>query len=1215
MRAIAVWDDKLHDKERSNQSVYAIAFNPDGTQLAAGAGNRVVIYEAADGEVIKRLRGHKGTVYCVAYSPNGLHFASGGADNTVIVWNCATHTGLLKYTHNDPIQSLSFNPVNNSLISCSTTDFGFWNQQVKNVDKIKCSSRICSTSWTNDGQYVALGLFNGNISIRNMKGTEKVLIQRPNSPPIWSIQWNPSKTDKTDVLAVCDWNQTMSFYLLSGRQVGKDRKLNYDPCSISFFSEGDYFVAGGSNKTAALYTREGVHLQDIGTHEGWIWSCAVRPGQNYVAVGCDDGTVALYQLVFSTVHGLYLDRYAIRRGMTNVVVQDLTTGREAKVPCKQLVKKLAIYKDRLAMQLPNQVNVYEMKTGEDGKQKFRMLAKIRKAFQCNLLVVCTNHVIICFDKRIQSYTFGGQKEREWSFDSSIRYIKVTGGPSGHEGLLLGQANGAIYKVFVDNAFPIELIKQATPVRCLDISASRQKLAVVDGSNTCFVYDIKTKRLLFQEPHANSIAWNSQNEDMLCFGGNGQLHIKAGDFPLHKQKQQGFVVGFSGSKIYSLHIVNMTAIDVPQSHTMQQYLKKGMYDEAYAVACLGVTEADWRTLAMGALEGLNFQVAKQAFIRVRDTRYLDFIAQLEARKENGIIDEPDYQRAMLYATQGAYDEAAKLYSRCGHQRKAMEMFVDLRQFDRAKTFLDTSNAEDTKFLMQKQTEWCKTANDPTLAIDILNAAGQEIASINLMGENGMVQKLIDKARATNSAETEVLDRIVFWLQKLDQVALAAEVCEKMGDEKRLIGIFVAAQKWDEAFALCNRFNGHHEEIYRPYADWLVENDRFEEAQEAYAKAGLEDRAVEVLQVLAHNAVVENRFEDAGYYFWQLAQANLEALRASQQDMTVSTQSPDVLLQHYQQFKERADIYHAYHAINRYIEEPFTSHSQDDLLTIANYLLNALKSSVPYGVSTFNVLFAAAKLGKNLAAFKLARSAFQQLQTMKIPSSFREHVNVGSVLIRCKPLDDAEDLMPVCFRCTTPNNLWSGATECSNCKHPFVLSRYSYEVLPLVEFVPDSDISDAEAQQLIQDDTQLGSKGAKWGSGSGSGADVMTMEDEEQPQDSFLTLLEQFEGGADTYTPLRVDRDVLRSMPSHEVFVEQWPDPLQVKYYRNVMPETAVTSCTRCKSFFASDDWDHVTLKKLACPYCRMSVQSGDDEDGADSGRGTIVAGAAVHSSSA
>lgn len=53
------------------------------------------------------------------------------------------------------------------------------------------------------------------------------------------------------------------------------------------------------------------------------------------------------------------------------------------------------------------------------------------------------------------------------------------------------------KIFVDNAFPIMLLKQSTSVRCLDVSASRTKLAVVDEHNTCLVYDINTKDLLFQ----------------------------------------------------------------------------------------------------------------------------------------------------------------------------------------------------------------------------------------------------------------------------------------------------------------------------------------------------------------------------------------------------------------------------------------------------------------------------------------------------------------------------------------------------------------------------------------------------------------------------------------------------------------------------------------------------------------------------------------------
>lgn len=50
-------------------------------------------------------------------------------------------------------------------------------------------------------------------------------------------------------------------------------------------------------------------------------------------------------------------------------------------------------------------------------------------------------------------------------------------------------------------------------------------------------------LLYEEKGGNSVSWNSQFEDMLCFSGNGQLSIKTADFPVHVQKMQGFVVGF------------------------------------------------------------------------------------------------------------------------------------------------------------------------------------------------------------------------------------------------------------------------------------------------------------------------------------------------------------------------------------------------------------------------------------------------------------------------------------------------------------------------------------------------------------------------------------------------------------------------------------------------------------------------------------------------
>ncbi len=41
--------------------------------------------------------------------------------------------------------------------------------------------------------------------------------------------------------------------------------------------------------------------------------------------------------------------------------------------------------------------------------------------------------------------------------------------------------------------------------------SRTKLAVVDENSTLLVYNLNNKELLYQEPNANSVSWNTQYE--------------------------------------------------------------------------------------------------------------------------------------------------------------------------------------------------------------------------------------------------------------------------------------------------------------------------------------------------------------------------------------------------------------------------------------------------------------------------------------------------------------------------------------------------------------------------------------------------------------------------------------------------------------------------------------------------------------------------------
>jgi intraflagellar transport protein 122 len=45
--------------------------------------------------------------------------------------------GILKYSHNDSIQALAYNPATQQLASATASDFGLWSPEQKSVSKHK----------------------------------------------------------------------------------------------------------------------------------------------------------------------------------------------------------------------------------------------------------------------------------------------------------------------------------------------------------------------------------------------------------------------------------------------------------------------------------------------------------------------------------------------------------------------------------------------------------------------------------------------------------------------------------------------------------------------------------------------------------------------------------------------------------------------------------------------------------------------------------------------------------------------------------------------------------------------------------------------------------------------------------------------------------------------------------------------------------------------
>ena len=84
-----LWDPEvgrcLHTLTKHADSVYSVAFSPDGAFLASGdTGGFVYIWSAKDGKLLRKFEGG-GDIFDVKWSPNGDRVAACSSDHTISI--------------------------------------------------------------------------------------------------------------------------------------------------------------------------------------------------------------------------------------------------------------------------------------------------------------------------------------------------------------------------------------------------------------------------------------------------------------------------------------------------------------------------------------------------------------------------------------------------------------------------------------------------------------------------------------------------------------------------------------------------------------------------------------------------------------------------------------------------------------------------------------------------------------------------------------------------------------------------------------------------------------------------------------------------------------------------------------------------------------------------------------------------------------------------
>lgn len=170
----------------------------------------------------------------------------------------------------------------------------------------------------------------------------------------------------------------------------------------------------------------------------------------------------------------------------------------------------------------------------------------------------------------------------------------------------------------------------------------------------------------------------------------------------------------------------------------------------------------------------------------------------------------------------------------------------------------SSSSDTKELLGtlyvEQAEWLILNGEWMKAGQLYIAIKQYKKALELYQKYNYFDGLIEICRIVDRDSNEaLLVSCASLFCKHKEHAHAKEVYLKLNDLKSLMNLHIELEKWEEAFALAKLNKDLLDIVKLPYADYLLKNDRYEEALRAYKKINRPDLTQRLVTSFCRNAV--------------------------------------------------------------------------------------------------------------------------------------------------------------------------------------------------------------------------------------------------------------------------------------------------------------------------------------------------------------------------
>lgn len=282
------------------ETVYEVAFSPDGTTLASASGDRTVqLWHVADGTPLHTLKGHSGRVMSVAFAPDGTTLASGADDNTVRLWKASDGRPLRTLAgHTDGIPAVAFSPNGAILVSGShdnTVQLWEVDSGAPLLTMLGHTDLVIGVAFSPSGTILASGGKDNTVRLWRVADGKQLRVFH-HAGYVWSVAFSPDET----LLASGAEDDVAHLWRMNGQRLPMfDLKGHLDNVvSVAFSPDGTVLASGSYDSTVRLWrTSDGKLLRVLRGHTKGVKFVTFSPDGTMLATASFDNTVRLWEIV------------------------------------------------------------------------------------------------------------------------------------------------------------------------------------------------------------------------------------------------------------------------------------------------------------------------------------------------------------------------------------------------------------------------------------------------------------------------------------------------------------------------------------------------------------------------------------------------------------------------------------------------------------------------------------------------------------------------------------------------------------------------------------------------------------------------------------------------------------------------------------------------------------------------------------------------------